>query len=125
MAADLVAIAEPVTKWATRVFGPVLALACATPGHQNSCYSADGACVCLSADGYLDALNDEVVATSFPVTRVAPEPEQIAQAAQMLAVAQKPMIIMGDGVAASAQAELTRVAELTGAEVWCGLRKST
>jgi benzoylformate decarboxylase len=60
-----------------------------------------------------------VVPTSFPVTQVAPEQEQIAQMATMLAVARKPMIIMGDGVAASgAQAELTRVAELLGAEVW-------
>ena len=37
----------------------------------------------------------------------------------MLAKAKKPMIFAGDGVAYShAQAELTRVAELLGAEVW-------
>ena len=37
----------------------------------------------------------------------------------MLAGARKPMIIIGDGIAPSgAQAELTRVAELLGAEVW-------
>ena len=37
----------------------------------------------------------------------------------LLAGAERPMIIMGDGIAMSgAQAELTRVAELLGAEVW-------
>ena len=119
MAADLVAMAEPVTKWATRVVDPssllrVLrrAIKVATTPPMGPVF------VCLPMD-VLDAPNEEdVVPTSFPVTRVAPEPEQIAQMAAMLAAARKPMIIMGDGVAASgAQTELTRVAELLGAEV--------
>jgi thiamine pyrophosphate-dependent acetolactate synthase large subunit-like protein len=120
MAADLVAIAEPVTKWATRVVDPSSLLRVLRRAIKIAATPPMGPVyVCLPMD-ILDALNDEVVVpTSFPVTRVAPEPEQIAQAAAMLASAQKPMIIMGDGVAASgAQAELTRVAERTGAEVW-------
>jgi benzoylformate decarboxylase len=45
--------------------------------------------------------------------------ETLKAAADMLAVAQKPMIFVGDGIAFSgAQDELTRVAELLGAEVW-------
>src|SRR5579863_3405818 len=120
MAADLVAIAEPVTKWATRVVAPSSLLRVLRRAIKIAATPPMGPVyVCLPMD-ILDALNDEsVVPTSFPVTRVAPEPEQIAQAATMLAAAQKPMIIMGDGVAASgAQAELTWVAELMGAEVW-------
>jgi benzoylformate decarboxylase len=120
MAADLVAMAEPVTKWATRVVDPSSLLRVLRRAIKTAATPPMGPVfVCLPMD-VLDALNEEeVVPTSFPVTRVAPEPEQIAQMAAMLAAAHKPMIIMGDGVAASgAQAELTRVAELLGAEVW-------
>src|SRR5215831_5660591 len=120
MAADLVAMAEPVTKWATRVVDPSSLLRVLRRAIKMAATPPMGPVfVCLPLD-VLDAPNEEaVVPTSFPVTRVAPEPEQIAQMAAMLAAARKPMIIMGDGVAASgAQAELTRVAELLGAEVW-------
>lgn len=120
MAADLVAMAKPVTKWATHVLdtSSVLrvlrrAIKIATTPPMGPVF------VCLPMD-ILDAPNEEaVVPTSHLVTRVAPEPEQITKTAAMLAAAQKPMIIIGDGVAASAaQAELTQVAELIGAEVW-------
>ncbi len=120
MAADLVAMAEPVTKWATRVVDPSSLLRVLRRAIKMAATPPMGPVfVCLPMD-VLDAPNEEaVVPTSFPVTRVAPEPEQIAQMAAMLAAARKPMIILGDGVAASgAQAELTQVAELTGAEVW-------
>ena len=68
----------------------------------------------------LDAPNEEsIVPVSVPVTRVTPPSDLIAEAASMLATARNPMIIMGDGVSYSeATAELTRVAELSGAEVW-------
>jgi thiamine pyrophosphate-dependent acetolactate synthase large subunit-like protein len=120
MAADLVAMAEPVTKWATQVVDPSSLLRVLRRAIKMASTPPMGPVyVCLPMD-ILDAPAVEaVVPTSFPVTRVAPELDQIIQAAQMLAVAQKPMIIMGDGVAVSgAQAELTQVAELTGAEVW-------
>src|SRR6266581_716735 len=120
MAADLVAMAEPVTKWATRVVDSSSLLRVLRRAIKVAATPPMGPVfVCLPMD-VLDAPNEEaVVPTSFPVTRVAPEPEQIAQVAAMLAAAQRPMIIIGDGVAFSgAQQELTRVAELLGAEVW-------
>src|SRR5436305_4102539 len=120
MAADLVAMAAPVTKWATRVLDPSSFVRVLRRAIKVAATPPMGPVfVCLPMD-ILDALNEEaVVPTSFPVTRVAPEAEHIAQAAAMLATAQRPMIIMGDGVAASAaHTELTQVAELTGAEVW-------
>ncbi len=120
MAADLVAMAEPVTKWATRVVDPSSLLRVLRRAIKIAATPPMGPVfVCLPMD-ILDAENNEdVIPTSFPMTRVAPEPEQITQVATILAAAQKPMIIMGDGVAASgAQSELTRVAELIGAEVW-------
>ena len=68
----------------------------------------------------LDAeLEEEVVPTCFPDTRVAPTAEAVRAAVAMLAGASRPIAIIGDGVAFSgAQDELTRVAELLGAEVW-------
>jgi thiamine pyrophosphate-dependent acetolactate synthase large subunit-like protein len=75
--------------------------------------------VCLPAD-VLDAPTTEDVAPiSVPTTRVLPQPDKVHEAAAMLAGARHPIVVMGDGVAASgAQAELARVAELIGAEVW-------
>jgi benzoylformate decarboxylase len=62
---------------------------------------------------------EEVHPTSFPSTRVVPDVETLKAVAAMLAQARKPVILVGDGVTFSgAQAELTRVAELLGAEVW-------
>lgn len=120
MAADLVAMAKPVTKWATRVLDPSSLLRVLRRAIKIAATPPMGPVyVCLPMD-VLDAPNEEaVVPTSFLVTQVAPEPEQITLAAAMLASAQKPMIILGDGVAASgAQNEVTRVAELIGAQVW-------
>ena len=75
--------------------------------------------VCLPQD-VLDAITTEPVrATSIPSTRVAPNDALLEQAAQMLLAAERPMIYIGNGVAWSqAHAELERVAELLGAEVW-------
>ena len=120
MAADVVAMAEPVTKWATRVVDPASLLRVLRRAIKIAATPPMGPVfVCLPMD-ILDAPNEEtVLPTSLPITRVAPEPEQIAQVAAILAAAQKPLFIIGDGVAASgAQDELTRVAELTGAHVW-------
>ena len=120
MAADLVAMAEPVTKWATRVMDPSSVLRVLRRAIKMAVTPPMGPVfVCLPMD-ILDAPNEEaVVPSTLLVTQVAPELDQIAQAATLLAAAQKPMIIIGDGVAASAaQAEVTQVAELAGAEVW-------
>ncbi len=120
MAADLVAIAEPVTKWATRVVDPSSLLRVLRRAIKIAATPPMGPVyVCLPMD-ILDALQEEaIVPTSLLVTRVVPEAQQLTLAASWLAGARKPMIIMGDGVAASgAQAELTHLAELSGAEVW-------
>ncbi|ACK73064.1 thiamine pyrophosphate protein TPP binding domain protein [Gloeothece citriformis PCC 7424] len=120
MAGDLVAFAEPVTKWSTLVMEPSSllrvirrAIKIATTPPMGPVY------VCVPVD-ILDApAVEEVRPTSFPSTRVIPNDELIQQAAEILAQAQKPMFYIGDGIAWSgAQPEVTRVAELLGAEVW-------
>ncbi|MBW4572628.1 MAG: thiamine pyrophosphate-binding protein [Tolypothrix carrinoi HA7290-LM1] len=120
MAADLVSMAKPVTKWATRVVHPSSLLRVLRRAIKIAATPPMGPVFVSLPMDVLDAPNyEEVVPTSFPVTRVAPEPDQLAKAAAMLAVASEPLLIVGDGVAVSdAQAELTRVAELTGAQVW-------
>lgn len=120
MACDLVAIAKPVTKWATRVVDPSSVLRVMRRAIKIASTPPCGPVfVCLPAD-VLDATNtEEVFPTSIPSTRVIPEPSQVAHAASLLAAAKRPMVIMGDGVAFSeGQAELVRIAELLGAEVW-------
>ncbi len=120
MAADLVSMAKPVTKWATRVVHPSSVLRVLRRAIKIAATPPMGPTfVCLPMD-VLDAPNDEeVVPTSIPVTRVSPDSAQLAKAAALLANATKPLIIVGDGVAVSdAQAELTRIAEMIGAQVW-------
>jgi benzoylformate decarboxylase len=120
MAADLVGIARPVTKWATRVVEPSSLLRVLRRAVKIAGTPPMGPVfVALPAD-VLDASSDEPVEpTVVPQTRTAPEPALVEEAARLLLGAQRPMIIMGDGVAASgAQAELTRVAEGLGAVVW-------
>ena len=120
MAADLVAMAEPVTKWSAMVSDPASLLRmvrraikiAATPP-MAPVY------LCLPEDILDTPVTESVFPTLIPSTRVAPDDDTIQQAATMLANAQKPMIFVGDGIAYSqAQEELTQVAELLGAEVW-------
>jgi benzoylformate decarboxylase len=120
MAADLVSMAKPVTKWATRVVDPNSLLRVLRRGIKIAATPPMGPVFISLPMDMLDAPNDEpVVPTSIPSTRVAPEPTELAQAASILAQASKPLIIVGDGVAfADAQAEVTRVAEIIGAQVW-------
>src|SRR5918999_2672622 len=120
MAADLVSMARPVTKWATRVIDPSSVLRVLRRAIKIAAAPPMAPVFVSLPMDILDAPNEEeIVPTSFLMTRVAPEPEQVAAAASMLMGARKPMIILGDGVATSeAQSELAQVAELLGAEVW-------
>lgn len=120
MAGDLVAMAEPVTKWATMVTEPASLLRVLRRAIKIAATPPMGPVyVCLPLD-ILDAPAVETVQpTAMPLTRVLPEPEPLTIAAMLLASAQTPMIFVGDGIAYSgAQPELTHLAEQLGAEVW-------
>lgn len=120
MAADLVAIARPVTKWATRVTDPASTLRVLRRAIKMAATPPTGPVFVALPMDVLDAPSEEqVVPASIPDTRVAPSADAISRAAGMLGGASRPIAIVGDGVAFSgAQAELTRVAELLGAAVW-------
>jgi thiamine pyrophosphate-dependent acetolactate synthase large subunit-like protein len=120
MAADLVAIARPVTKWSTRVVDPSSLLRVLRRAVKIAATPPMGPVfVALPAD-VLDAPNhEEVRPTDIPRTRVVPTADDVNHAATLLTGARRPVIIMGDGIAYHrAQGELIRVAELLGAEVW-------
>jgi benzoylformate decarboxylase len=120
MAADLVAIARPVTKWSTRVIDPSSTLRVLRRALKMAATPPAGPVFVALPMDVLDAeLQEEVAPTSFPDTRVAPSSEAVERAAAMLAGSSRPIVIMGDGISFSgAQAELTQVAELLGAAVW-------
>ncbi|HEU0166765.1 MAG TPA: thiamine pyrophosphate-binding protein, partial [Chloroflexota bacterium] len=120
MAADLVSIARPVTKWSAYAMDPASVLRLLRRAIKIAMTPPRGPVfLCLPMD-VLDAVNTEpVVPTSIPSTKAAPDAYDLERAAQLLSNAQAPMIIVGDGVTASgAQPELARVAGLLGAEVW-------
>lgn len=120
MAADLVGMARPVTKWAEVVRDPHSLLRLLRRAIKTALTPPMGPVFLALPMDILDAPNEErVVPTSLPLTRTLPEREILDRAAAMLAGASRPMLIIGDGIAGSgAQEELTRVAELLGAEVW-------
>jgi len=128
MAADLPAIARPFVKsdqngpcaWRVVDAGSLLRLTrraiktAATPPYGP-------VFLALPMD-VLDQPATEPVARTIPVaSRVLPDRSVIAAAARLLAAAQHPLILMGDGItAAGAQDELADVATQLGATVWGG-----
>lgn len=120
MANDLVAMMEPVTKYATIVLDSRSllrtlrrAVKIATTPPMGPVY------VCLPMD-ILDKINEEVVMpVSIPSTRTVPDPSLVSEIAHGLLGAEKPVIYAGDGVAYSgASEELTELATLLGASVY-------
>ncbi len=120
MAADLVNMAKPVTKWAAYASDSSSVLRLLRRAVKIAATPPCGPVfLCLPMD-VLDAPNNEpVVPTLIPSTRVRPDSADVERAAALLGRARAPMIIIGDGVTSSgAQAEVTKVAELLGADVW-------
>lgn len=120
MWADLVDMAAPVTKWATRVVDPGSLLRVLRRAMKEAATPPMGPVFVSLPMDVLDALNtEEVVPTSYLITRSSPTQADVDAAAALLSSAARPMIIAGDGVSvAGAQPELTRLAETWGAEVW-------
>ncbi|MCU0895192.1 MAG: thiamine pyrophosphate-binding protein [Rhodospirillales bacterium] len=120
MSADLVAMARPVTKYAARAEHPGSLLRLLRRCYKVAATPPFGPVFLSVPQDILDAPNFEpVVPTPVPSTRVLPEPALVSAAAEMLRTAERPVIIMGDGVAHSGgAAELARLAETLGAGVY-------
>lgn len=120
MAADLVAMARPVTKFATRVVHPGSLLRVLRRAVRLALTPPRGPVfVALPMDVLDESTSEPVLPTHVPSTATVPSDAEIARAAALLSAAREPVIVIGDGVAeAGAQQALTRVAELLGAPVW-------
>jgi thiamine pyrophosphate-dependent acetolactate synthase large subunit-like protein len=120
MAADLVAMAEPVTKWATRVVDTSSLLRILRRAIKMAATPPMGPVFIDIPMDILDApIEEEIVPSSLLYTQTWPKEEKIKEIAKILAAASNPIILIGDGIAfSSAQQELTEAAELIGAEVW-------
>lgn len=120
MAADLVAMATPVTKYATRVTDPRSVLRVLRRAMKIAMTPPMGPVFVALPLDVLDAPNTEqIVPTPTPRTQSAPSGTLVAQAARLLTGAQRPLVLAGDGVSASgAQEELVQVAEQLGADIY-------
>lgn len=120
MAADLVGMARPVTKYATKVTDPASLLRTLRRAVKIAMTPPQGPVLVVLPMDVLDApVDTPVVATVVPDTRGLPAPEVVRRAAALLSGAERPIMLLGDGVAAAgAERETTAVAELLGADVW-------
>ncbi|MFD4869401.1 thiamine pyrophosphate-binding protein [Streptomyces sp. NPDC058412] len=120
MASDLVAMAKPVTKYATRVTDRHSVLRTVRRAVKIALTPPRGPVFVALPMDVLDELNSEpVLPSTVPLTDVAPSPASVGRAAALLASAQRPVVLVGDGVSLSgAQNELAAVAELLGADVY-------
>jgi benzoylformate decarboxylase len=120
MAVDLVSMARPVTKYATRVVHPESVLRVLRRAVKIAMTPPRGPVFVALPMDVLDLPTTEpAVPTVVPQTRVTPAPDLVDHAVRLLRGAQRPVIVAGDGVSvAHAQAELTRLAEVLGADVW-------
>ncbi|MBV9450803.1 MAG: thiamine pyrophosphate-binding protein [Streptosporangiaceae bacterium] len=120
MSADLVSMAQPVTKWATRVLHPGSVLRVLRRAVKVAMTVPRGPVFVGLPMDVLDADTSEpAVPTVIPSQDVVPSAADLDRAASALQAARDPIVLIGDGVSdTGAQAELTRVAELLGAPVW-------
>ncbi|MGW4401139.1 thiamine pyrophosphate-binding protein [Amycolatopsis nivea] len=120
MAADLVAMARPVTKYATRVTDPSSLLRVLRRAVKIAMTPPRGPVFVELPMDVLDAPTAEpAMPASLPSRAAVPLPGELDRAAELLLGAERPVILVGDGVAvAEAQAELAEVAERLGAPVW-------
>ncbi|MCX4748317.1 thiamine pyrophosphate-binding protein [Kitasatospora sp. NBC_01287] len=120
MAADLVGMAKPVTKWATRVVDPNSTLRVLRRAFKVAATPPYGPVLVVLPADVMDAeTTEEVVPTSYLTTTSVPDSAGVEQAAALLAGARHPLVIAGDGVHFSgAQPELAEFAETWGAQVW-------
>jgi benzoylformate decarboxylase len=120
MAADLIGMARPVTKWATRVVDSGSTLRVLRRAFKTAGTPPYGpVLVVLPADVMDGPTAEAALPTSYPDTASLPDPAAIDRAAALLAAARRPLVIAGDGVHfAGASAQLARLAETWGAQVW-------
>jgi len=120
MAADLVAMAEPVTKWSAIVQHPSSLLRMVRRAIKIATTPPCGPVyICLPED-ILDAeIVEKIFPAHIPNFDTEPSKEKLAECVELLKKANNPIILAGDGIAWSNGLDsLVELAELTGARVY-------
>ena len=122
LSGDLVSMARPVTKWAFEIGRGADVPQAVRRAMKVAADPPQGPVLLSIPIDVMDQATDAaVVPTSYTRWRVRPEASAIAEAAQLLSRSERPMIVIGDGVALSdAQDEVARLADLIGAPIWSG-----
>ena len=120
MAGDLVAMAEPVTKWSTMVTHPSSLLRLVRRAIKVACTPPCGPVYLCVPQDILDAEIEEAIEPAHVPTFASAAPaDAISSFADALSTAADPLLLVGDGVAWSgANAVLQELAELVGAKVY-------
>ncbi|HSB77745.1 MAG TPA: thiamine pyrophosphate-binding protein [Candidatus Methylomirabilis sp.] len=120
LAGELVRLAGPFTKWATEIIHAEDIPTVFRRAFQVAAHPPTGPVFVSLPQNILDSrLNCEYVQGAPSHTRIHPDPESVEVAADLLAGAKNPAIIVEHGVAKSeAVAEVVRFAEVIGARVY-------
>ncbi len=120
MAADLVAMAEPVTKWSAMVQHPSSLLRMLRRAIKVAATPPCGPVYLCVPQDILDAeISEEIHPTHIPSLAGQADPDTVSSIAAMLRQAHNPIVLIGDGVAWNeATQELQGLAELCGARVY-------
>lgn len=121
---DLVETARQYTKWSTELRRAEDILLVLSRAFKVAAEPPTGPVfVALPQDLLDQEIDVTMTPTRYNAWRTRPDPEGVERAAALLAHAKSPVIMCGDGIAASgAQEELVRLVEMVGARVYSGAR---
>ena len=119
---DLVAMANPITKWAWEVHHAADIPLAVRRGLKTAEEPPRGPVfLSIPIDVMEQTAEVSIETTSYVRWQVRPDPAAIAEAGEILAGASRPAVIVGDGVAvSSAHAEVALLAETLGAPIYNG-----
>ncbi|MGQ9572281.1 MAG: thiamine pyrophosphate-binding protein [Dehalococcoidia bacterium] len=120
LAADLVSMARPLTKWSVEVQDAADIPTVLRRAFKVAAEPPRGPVFISIPLNVMEQTADMAIGpASYPRWRVRPDPQAASEAADLLAAARSPVIVCGDGVALSgALEEAVRLAELIGAQVY-------
>ena len=120
LAADLVRIAEPLTKWAVEVHNAADIPTVLRRAFKVAAEPPRGPVFVSIPTSVMDQTAEMSIAPATRTRwRARPDPDAVQEAAALLTDARRPVIVCGDGVATSgAVAEAVQLAEMLGATVY-------
>jgi len=119
LAADLVSMARPLAKWSVEVQDAADIPTVLRRAFKAAAEPPRGPVFVSIPLNVMDQTAEVTIApATYPRSRVRPDQQAVAEAADLLAAARSPLIVVGDGVALSgAMEEAVQLAELIGAQV--------